>query len=507
MKSLVLTSAEFPDFTDKQMQLICDIYNMPVTTHMFCLHLEASVQKMAFEPRGAKEKLQLLVLLLNIGDEGGIENPNKELSLTLRKLIFFGIFGGQLFAKDVKKIGELCSMLSDLIGDSSLEGSKYGPEAVLFAMEPFIQGKVDRIPGCLVHKVAQLIEKYKVEGICFSRYFLFFVAACSKYDWSSDTGIFEQMLKWIRDWIRTRDVVREYAALYSSLKAVLFDSGHVLNPPLTIMAFKIILLLMDRDNKIRESMRQKKRYVMDYARYILSNIKLDGVESHEYVFRDQLSGNKPCEGPIERTLSKDFVEASEEERSAKITELRQPKLPSKCSESEELKSLIETLKPWQTEESATVIVKHLLDNSSTNDRAAFVYFLCAWNHVDGDVSTWISAVETTNVFYEFGMAVALGKMILPICYSESFYEKNVSGITDADKEECEHHIGCYPWRKILFEFYGIFYKNDNNDSCVEKYIKAENEDQEEQALNTTTHYMPFHTVIDKKYGFKVVHVF
>ena len=400
MKSLVLTSAEFPDFTDKQMQLICDIYNMPVTTHMFCLHLEASVQKMAFEPRGAKEKLQLLVLLLNIGDEGGIENPNKELSLTLRKLIFFGIFGGQLFAKDVKKIGDLCSMLSDLIGDSSLEGSKYGPEAVLFAMEPFIQGKVDRIPGCLVHKVAQLIEKYKVEGICFSRYFLFFVAACSKYDWSSDTGIFEQMLKWIRDWIRTRDVVREYAALYSSLKAVLFDSGHVLNPPLTIMAFKIILLLMDRDNKIRESMRQKKRYVMDYARYILSNIKLDGVESHEYVFRDQLSGNKPCEGPIERTLSKDFVEASEEERSAKITELRQPKLPSKCSESEELKSLIETLKPWQTEESATVIVKHLLDNSSTNDRAAFVYFLCAWNHVDGDVSTWISAVETTNVFYE-----------------------------------------------------------------------------------------------------------
>lgn len=110
--------------------------------------------------------------------------------------------------------------------------------------------------------------------------------------------------------------------------------------------------------------------------------------------------------------------------------------------------------------------------------------------------------QNTNVFYEFGMAVALGKMILPICYSESFYEKNVSGITDAGKEECEHHIGCYPWRKILFEFYGIFYKNDNNDSCVEKYIKAENEDQEEQALNTTTHYMPFHTVIDKKYGFK-----
>lgn len=120
--------------------------------------------------------------------------------------------------------------------------------------------------------------------------------------------------------------------------------------------------------------------------------------------------------------------------------------------------------------------------------------------------------QNTNVFYEFGMAVALGKMILPICYSESFYEKNVIGITDEGKEVCEHHIGCYPWRKTLFEFYGIFYKNhnktnndenDDNDSRVEKYIKASgNENIEEEALKTTTHYMPFDTVIQKKYGFK-----
>ena len=400
MKSLVLTSAEFPDFTDKQMQLICDVYNMNVTTHMFCLHLEANVQKMAFEQKGAKEKLHFLIMLLNIGDEGDIENPNKELSLTLRKLIFFGIFGGQLFAKDRKRIDELCSILSDLSSDGSLEGSKHGPEAALFALEPFIQGKVGKIPGCLVQKVAQLIEKYKVEGVCFARYFLFFVAACSKYDWSCDAGIFEQMLNWIRGWLRTRDVRREDTALYKSLRTVLFDSHHVLNPTLTIMAFNIILSLMDRDNKIRESMRQKKKYVIDYAKYILSNIKFSGVKIHEHVFRDQLTGKKPCEGPIERTLSQDFVEASEEERSEKMIELRQPKLPSKCNESEELKRLIESLKPWQTEESATVIVKHLLESSSKNNPAAFVYFLCAWNHVDGDMSAWISAAETKNVFYE-----------------------------------------------------------------------------------------------------------
>ena len=29
-------------------------------------------------------------------------------------------------------------------------------------------------------------------------------------------------------------------------------------------------------------------------------------------------------------------------------------------------------------------------------------------------------VENTNVFYEFGMAVAMGKLILPLCYNDSF---------------------------------------------------------------------------------------
>lgn len=110
--------------------------------------------------------------------------------------------------------------------------------------------------------------------------------------------------------------------------------------------------------------------------------------------------------------------------------------------------------------------------------------------------------QNTNVFYEFGMAVALGKMILPICYSESFYEKNAIGVTDEGKDKCEHHIGCYPWRKTLFEFYGIFYKNKNNDNCVESYIQCTDDHEKEKSLETTTHYMPFDIVIQKKFGFK-----
>lgn len=64
------------------------------------------------------------------------------------------------------------------------------------------------------------------------------------------------------------------------------------------------------------------------------------------------------------------------------------------------------------------------------------------------------SVENTNVFYELGMAAAMGKLILPICYSESFYERTLSRklvkLMEENKKEydiVEHHMGCYPWRK------------------------------------------------------------
>lgn len=75
--------------------------------------------------------------------------------------------------------------------------------------------------------------------------------------------------------------------------------------------------------------------------------------------------------------------------------------------------------------------------------------------------------QNPNVFYELGMAVALGKLILPICYSESYYkmiypEKLQKRLDKAEKhhifKDIEHHIGLSPWRKNLFEYYGILYR-------------------------------------------------
>lgn len=115
------------------------------------------------------------------------------------------------------------------------------------------------------------------------------------------------------------------------------------------------------------------------------------------------------------------------------------------------------------------------------------------------------SVENTNVFYEFGMAVALGKMILPICYSESFYEIKVPKAKESDeatgeassKEKIEerlleHHIGRYPWRKNLFEYYGIRYRSERADDL--DYKAEENKP-------TITQYLKYDWVTRKEYGF------
>ena len=99
------------------------------------------------------------------------------------------------------------------------------------------------------------------------------------------------------------------------------------------------------------------------------------------------------------------------------------------------------------------------------------------------------SVENTNVFYEFGMAAAFGKLILPICYSESFYQMKIpqaakdfleeerlkhsrkahmgketggAGKLEDLRKMIEHHIDCYPWRRKLFENYGIRYRKKDS---------------------------------------------
>lgn len=92
------------------------------------------------------------------------------------------------------------------------------------------------------------------------------------------------------------------------------------------------------------------------------------------------------------------------------------------------------------------------------------------------------SVENTNVFYEFGMAMAFGKLILPICYSGTFYEHKLpdairddKSIGESNKKKLEKHISCYPWRKQLFEHYGIRYRETGSTVKYLDYDSATNE--------------------------------
>ncbi len=155
--------------------------------------------------------------------------------------------------------------------------------------------------------------------------------------------------------------------------------------------------------------------------------------------------------------------------------------------------------------------------------------------------------ENTNVFYEFGMAVAFQKMILPICYSESFFEMKVpDAIVQGEKkwqkalemlgaderEEKEkkkeeipsildkisrfkRHIDCYPWRRTLFENYGIRYRSEKDSNCITEIEQEQRLDEKqgkdrERALDEikskvselqVTQYLDYEEARRTSYGF------
>lgn len=97
------------------------------------------------------------------------------------------------------------------------------------------------------------------------------------------------------------------------------------------------------------------------------------------------------------------------------------------------------------------------------------------------------SVESANVFYELGLATAFHKLILPICFSESFYEMKLpekleTAILEQQRlnarlgqsvvldnllpKNLEKHIDCYPWRRKLFEHFGIRRQRDIGNDTV-----------------------------------------
>ena len=137
--------------------------------------------------------------------------------------------------------------------------------------------------------------------------------------------------------------------------------------------------------------------------------------------------------------------------------------------------------------------------------------------------------ENNNVFYEFGMAMAMGKLILPICFSESFYqiklptaleayikrhfettppvkEHDVMNEVSRTSDRIEHlkrHIDCYPWRRTLFENYGLRYRNKRDS---DKLGAAQVTNELPVSVKTrTTQYIAFQDAVEPRYGFSDLH--
>lgn len=77
------------------------------------------------------------------------------------------------------------------------------------------------------------------------------------------------------------------------------------------------------------------------------------------------------------------------------------------------------------------------------------------------------SVRNANVFYELGLAIAMGKLILPVCFSDSYFHKDPEieklNLTKTKKGKKQHHIARYTWRRHLFEYYGLRHKDTTNE--------------------------------------------
>lgn len=130
------------------------------------------------------------------------------------------------------------------------------------------------------------------------------------------------------------------------------------------------------------------------------------------------------------------------------------------------------------------------------------------------------SMENVNVFYEFGMAVAQEKLILPICYNESFFMLNrpekmppkgeineeqtdkKKSLNDADWPH-RHHIDGFPWRRKLFEFYGIRYRSKKDSAKIASYEERTAGEADETFMSNEriTNYQSFMTATKTENGF------
>lgn len=83
---------------------------------------------------------------------------------------------------------------------------------------------------------------------------------------------------------------------------------------------------------------------------------------------------------------------------------------------------------------------------------------------EADIVVVDVSYRNPNVFFEFGMAMALGKQVIPICFSEKYYAK-------ADKKAPDKLIYPFEWKRMLYEYFSIFYNEEEKD--IKHYLSLD----------------------------------
>lgn len=58
-----------------------------------------------------------------------------------------------------------------------------------------------------------------------------------------------------------------------------------------------------------------------------------------------------------------------------------------------------------------------------------------------------------NVFYELGLAMSMGKHVLPICFTKKYYHKEYD---PNGKNQNDKNIECFPWAKELYQYFSLY---------------------------------------------------
>ena len=379
---LLLAETKFPELSERQINMICDIYALPVRADTFHLVHDSAFVKQMMREFTREEGIKLMTIVLNVPEDVDVENPLCEPALVLRKLVFFALFGPQLFTQDATQIEALAAVIAGLMNINDIRTMRNIGDVVVLALEPFAQGLVKTVPmsliGCVLRAVKSFSVLFSVESL-----FKFFVKACAGFDGDLDHGEFGEMIMKIKDMLPTAPVSC-FDELRSNFEDKLNSSKWQMGNEIMFMIFEVILDMMTIDSNTKNFMLDTSNhaFVIRYIQRVLLSMEFEEMTMRERVHVNKLAGMVPCSGPIERTLHEDYMSLSGDMRPKKLGGIQKPKPPSRMDHPG-IKRLLRTLNGWSDDQNSLMtllkeVVKYFWIEMRCEKAPVIPYFFCAW---------------------------------------------------------------------------------------------------------------------------------